>query len=200
MEPLDPDDEVTLLRPVRPAAPEPDDDPEADTVIRERQPLVDLRSPGPAVAQPAPIDPVGVDALLIHFFSVNHNEPIGLDRPALIGRKPSLPRIPRSDRPRLVRVPSPLGEVSATHLELRQEGSTIVVTDLRSTNGTLVLVRGRAPLTLRPGESVVVLAGTVVDIGDGNIVEILPVRAGATGSPSTDFATTDSPSTERYES
>lgn len=206
MEPLEPDEEATVVRRVRPVEPDPDtDDPEADTVIRERLPFADLPAdavvefareeliepalrpqpvpaPGPAMAQTAPIDPVGVDAQLRYFFSINYHEPIGLDVPALVGRKPSLPRIPLGDRPRLVRVPSPLGEVSGTHLELRQQGSSIVVTDLRSTNGTVVIAPGRPPLTLLQGESVVVVPGTVVDIGDGNIVEILPGRTGGTGA------------------
>jgi hypothetical protein len=58
----------------------------------------------------------------------------------------------------------------------------VVVTDLRSTNGTVVTMPGRPALTLRQGESVVVVPGTVVDIGDGNIVEILPGRIGGTGT------------------
>ncbi|TFB80895.1 FHA domain-containing protein [Terrimesophilobacter mesophilus] len=69
--------------------------------------------------------------------------------------------------PRLVMVPSPSREVSSTHVELHQEGSAVVVTDLGSTNGTTVTNPGFAPLGLRQGESVVVAAGSVVDIGDG---------------------------------
>ncbi|WP_370263792.1 hypothetical protein [Cryobacterium sp. TMT2-23] len=50
----------------------------------------------------------------------------------------------------------------------------MVVTDLGSTNGTIVTApRGRGQ-RLRPGESLVALPGTKVDIGDGNIIEILP--------------------------
>ncbi|MHB1171955.1 MAG: FHA domain-containing protein, partial [Lacisediminihabitans sp.] len=74
-----------------------------------------------------------------------------------------------------VRVPSPLREVSGTHVEVRQEGASVIVTDLRSTNGTVVSIPGAAPLKLRQGESVVVVPGTLVDIGDGNILEILPI-------------------------
>lgn len=78
--------------------------------------------------------------------------------------------------PALMAVPSPRGEVSASHVEIRQEGRTVVVTDMRSTNGTVVTVPGRAATTLRQGESVVVLPGTMVDIGDGNLLEILPIQ------------------------
>lgn len=201
MEPLDPDDEATALRPARPAGPPvTDPDPDADTVIRrrpavaapppsaappfalagpERFPLRPRAEParGAPVAETAPTDPVAADARLDYSFSVNGDPPIGLEVPALVGRKPALPRIPMGRPPRLVRVPSPLGEVSGTHLELRQQGASVVVTDLRSTNGTVVVVPGRAPLILRQGESAVVVPGTVVDIGEGNTVEILPGRA-----------------------
>jgi hypothetical protein len=37
-------------------------------------------------------------------------------------------------------------------------------------------VPGAATLKLRQGESVVVTPGTVVDIGDGNRIEILPIQ------------------------
>lgn len=107
---------------------------------------------------------------------VNRHEPIPLDTPALIGRKPVSPRIAIGGVPRLVRVPSPGHEVSSTHVELRQQGPAVIVTDLRSTNGTVVAIPGTSPQKLRQGESLVVSAGTVVDIGDGNIIEILPIE------------------------
>jgi pSer/pThr/pTyr-binding forkhead associated (FHA) protein len=112
----------------------------------------------------------------VHRFRINGHEPIGLDLPAIIGRKPSAPRISSGRLARLVRVPSPLREVSSTHLELRQHGASVIVTDLKSTNGTIVAIPGFSAQKLRQGESVVVSAGTVVDIGDGNLVEILPVE------------------------
>jgi hypothetical protein len=51
-----------------------------------------------------------------------------------------------------------------------------VVTDLGSTNGTAVLAPGADRLALRPGESLVVVPGTRVDIGDGVVLEILAAR------------------------
>ncbi len=107
---------------------------------------------------------------------VNRHEPIPLDLPALIGRRPLAPRVPVGAPPRLVRVPSPGREVSGTHIELRQQGASVIVTDLRSTNGTIVSIPGTSSQKLRQGESLVVSAGTVVDIGDGNTVEILPME------------------------
>ena len=92
---------------------------------------------------------------------------IPLDAPAFIGRRPSAPRIVGPRPPRLVMVPSPSQEVSSTHVKIVQEVETVVVTDLGSTNGTTVAGAGFPSQTLRQGESLVVGAGAVVDIGDG---------------------------------
>jgi len=101
-----------------------------------------------------------------------------LDRPVVVGRRPTAPRVVLGVPPSLVAVPSPTQEVSSSHVELRQDGDVVVVTDLRSTNGTIVRSPGRVPVKLRQGESTVALAGTIVDLGDGNILEILaPTRS-----------------------
>lgn len=107
-------------------------------------------------------------------FRMGSSATVLLDAVAYIGRKPSVPRVMRGGRPRLVRVQSPTGEVSSTHCELRQQGSTVVIQDLTSTNGTRIAVPGFAVRTLRPGESAVIPVGTLIDIGDRNIIEILP--------------------------
>ena len=101
---------------------------------------------------------------------------VALDRIAYIGRKPTRPRIVRDGLARLVHVPSARTEVSATHLEIRQRGLAVVVTDLRSTNGSIVNIPGLPPRNLRQGESMVVTPGTLVDIGDGILIEILPMQ------------------------
>jgi hypothetical protein len=103
-------------------------------------------------------------------------ERIPLDPPVIVGRRPRPPRVVRGTEPRLVTVPSPLGEISGTHVAVRQESGAIVVTDLGSTNGTAVLAPGADRLALRPGESLVVVPGTRVDIGDGVVLEILAAR------------------------
>lgn len=109
-------------------------------------------------------------------FRVNGGAPIPLDSPVLIGRRPRASRRVEAVEPRLVVVGSPRNEVSSTHLELHQEGSSVIVTDMRSTNGTVVRMPGAAALTMRPGESLVASPGTLVDIGDGNLIEVLPVQ------------------------
>ncbi|MCW4386684.1 FHA domain-containing protein [Salinibacterium sp. SYSU T00001] len=178
---MEQDTEETVIRPPRRAAVDSHVD-SADTILLTRMrtgATSPSRPSSPAVSEPPAVAVAPAPAPLHYRFAVNSHTPIDLDRPAHIGRRPSLPRVPQRVRPRLVRVPSPLQEVSATHLEVRQEGASVVVTDLRSTNGTIVAVPGSRPRALRPGESLVVTPGTVIDIGDGNRVEILPLRRGA---------------------
>jgi pSer/pThr/pTyr-binding forkhead associated (FHA) protein len=98
---------------------------------------------------------------------------VSLDLTVYLGRRPSVPRVASDRRVRLVAVPSQGKEVSATHLELRQSGDAIVATDMRSTNGSTVTVPGSRPRTLLRGESAVVTPGTVIDLGDGNLLEVL---------------------------
>jgi pSer/pThr/pTyr-binding forkhead associated (FHA) protein len=167
MEPVESED--TLVRRAAPSIADPGI-PHDDTIVREAPPIV---SPPTAMTSPPRAESASSS---FHSFRVNTHEPISLNIPALLGRRPVVPRISTGRPPRLVRVPSPLHEVSSTHLELRQHGNSVVVTDLKSTNGTLVTIPGASPLKLRQGESVVVSSGTVVDIGDGNIVEILPIQ------------------------
>lgn len=105
-------------------------------------------------------------------FRVDGGEPQPVDAPVYVGRNPGPPRVTPGPVS-LVRVESPTGVVSSTHLELRVEGSRLVATDLRSTNGTVVR-SASAVRRLRPGESVVVTPGTTLELGGDTIVEILP--------------------------
>ncbi len=98
---------------------------------------------------------------------------VSLDLTVYLGRRPSVPRIASDRRVRLVAVPSAEKQVSATHLELRQTGDAVVATDMRSTNGSTVIVPGSKPRTLLRGESAVVTPGTLIDLGDGNVLELL---------------------------
>ena len=108
--------------------------------------------------------------------------PVNLDTVVFIGRKPAPPRIATSERLRLVTVESPNSDVSRTHLEIRQRGSSVIVTDLNSVNGSTVVIPGNPPRRMRQGESLVVTPGTFIDIGDGNLIEILATRLRYDGS------------------
>ncbi|TDE89963.1 FHA domain-containing protein [Occultella glacieicola] len=97
---------------------------------------------------------------------------VPLDRVVLIGRAPESSRFAGSLMPRLVTVPSPQQDISRTHVEVRLEGDHVVVTDLRSTNGTLVAVPGNDPRRLHPGEGVPVPVGSLIDLGDGITISV----------------------------
>ncbi len=92
---------------------------------------------------------------------------VGLDRPVLLGRAPQVSRVASAQVPRLVTVPSPQQDISRTHAEVRLDGDDVVLTDLRSTNGVLVVRPNAAPQRLQPGEATVVQPGVVVDLGEG---------------------------------
>ncbi|HWD63438.1 MAG TPA: FHA domain-containing protein [Humibacter sp.] len=97
-----------------------------------------------------------------------------LDAPIIFGRRPA-----GSARggilPLLVTVPSRDTLVSASHVRVERAGRVVVITDLRSRNGTAVILPGAAPRRLRPGESFAVPGAAEIDIGDGTIIEITPV-------------------------
>lgn len=105
-----------------------------------------------------------------------------LDGSYYLGRQPQAPRIRAASPPTLLAVPSPTRAVSSTHLEIRQDGDAVVVTDLGSTNGTVLVPPAGTGERLRHGASRAVVPGTRVDIGDGNIVEILPVSSDPSSS------------------
>jgi hypothetical protein len=145
-----------------------------DTVARE---VVDP-APGPAADRSVPETPPLPAALRPHHrVRVGAGEPIELDRPVHIGRRPRPVRVPMPASPRLVTVSSPEGGISSTHLELREQGAAVVATDMRSLNGSEVRLPGSPARTLLRGESVVVTPGTRIDLGEGIVVEILaPAR------------------------
>ncbi len=141
-----------------------------------------VRTPTGRVRRPsAPeLPPVPVELRPRHRVRVGGDEPVELDRPVLIGRAPRPVRVTTGAPPRLVSVTSTEGGISATHLEVREQGTVVVVTDMRTLNGSEVRVPGSPAQALRRGASVVVTPGTRIDLGEGVVVEVLgPERAPA---------------------
>ena len=101
---------------------------------------------------------------------------VEVDRVVLVGRAPEARRFTSTDQPRLVTVPSPHQEISSTHVEFRPgsgaDHGSAVVTDLGSTNGTVLVQPGLPPEALQPGVPVQVLPGAVVDLGDGVTIQV----------------------------
>ena len=175
---MHPDLDDTVRSSARPTvAPTPDFD---DTIVRDSATPVVAPVAAPAAdndTAPLPEKVVVEPQTPRYGFRISRDgRTVLLDVAAYIGRAPSSPRIQNGVVPKLIKVPSPQGEVSGTHLEIRQLGTSIIVTDLRSTNGTTVSIPGSAPRSLRQSEAIVVSPGTLVDIGDGNVIEILPLQ------------------------
>lgn len=73
----------------------------------------------------------------------------------------------------MVQVESRSSQVSGSHVEIAQVGESVVVTDLASTNGTTVTLPGGSRIKLRQGDSFVTPVRSMIDVGDGNVIEVL---------------------------
>jgi hypothetical protein len=106
-------------------------------------------------------------------------EIVDVDRAVLVGRAPESRRFGGDDQSRLVTVPSPHQEVSSTHLEIRPgagaDHGSAVVTDLGSTNGTVVVQPGLPAEDLQPGIAVQLIPGAIVDLGEGVTIQVTTV-------------------------
>ncbi|WP_022887781.1 FHA domain-containing protein [Agromyces italicus] len=121
---------------------------------------------GAAPARPTPASP-GVRVRMPD----GSFEPLGHE--IVLGRSPSVSKVSGGRLPRLVTIGHGDPDISRSHVRLALEGGTVVVTDLHSRNGTLVVAPGRAPVKLRAGEPTPVLIGTVVDLGGGWTIQVV---------------------------
>lgn len=92
---------------------------------------------------------------------------VELERPVVIGRRPRSTRASSTELPTLIAVESPEGDISRSHIEIRAEGEHVLVTDLATTNGTVLRRGGQDPVRLHPNEPTMVVTGDVLDLGDG---------------------------------
>jgi len=114
-----------------------------------------------ADAAPPPVEAPGQLYLEL---STGAREP--LTQPVVVGRAPTASKVSGSALPRLVTIPGDK-DISRNHAQFAVEGGTVVVTDLHSRNGTVVIMPGKAPQQLRQGEPTAVILGTVIDLGGG---------------------------------
>lgn len=87
---------------------------------------------------------------------------VDITGPVVVGRAPR-----GDDGDVLMRVPSPGQDISRTHLRVEPTEWGLDVTDMNSTNGTLVRCGGHHPVKLAPGQTIAVEVGDVIDLGDG---------------------------------
>lgn len=103
-------------------------------------------------------------------------ETVDVDRAILVGRAPEARRFTSAEQPRLVTVPSPQQEISSTHLEVRPgsgvDHGSAIVTDMGSTNGTVLVQPGLPPEDLQPGIAVQLIPGAIIDLGDGLTIQV----------------------------
>lgn len=99
--------------------------------------------------------------------------PLPLDLPIVLGRRPAaglsergLPTVP-------IDVPSPKRLVSAQHLLIERADGDVRLRDLDTTNGSRVLLADGTAQVLRGGAELTVPIGTRIELGDGNIIEII---------------------------
>ena len=129
------------------------------------QPGIPGQPPAPSITRPV--------AKLVF----SSGQGVEVDRVILIGRAPEARRFPSAEQPHLVSVPSPHHEVSSTHIEVRPgsgaDHGTAVVTDLGSTNGTVLVQPGLPPEDLQPGITVQLIPGAILDLGDGVTIQVI---------------------------
>jgi resuscitation-promoting factor RpfA len=153
-----------------PLAPAPADDVDGDHdggTILDHQ-VAGLRDAGLVTVSPWSRPATEPEAPRLHL-SFSHGIEVQLDRPVLVGRAPEAR--PGIDA-QLVAVPSPQQDISRTHCEIRLDGEDVLVTDLRSTNGTIVSRPGQVPHRLHPGEGTSASAGSRIDLGDGVVIVV----------------------------
>ncbi|MDO9591224.1 MAG: FHA domain-containing protein [Microcella sp.] len=136
-----------------------------DTIIRLVEPALPP-SASTAVPRLVPLAaPVSVTRWSVRVRGTSTIVP--LDRPVDVGRRPGPSRIDEQPAPRRVMIPGHLGEVSSRHVRIEQLGETLVVHDLRSTNGVVVHWASGASRRLRRGESIAVLPDSVIVLTAG---------------------------------
>ncbi|MCW2795320.1 FHA domain-containing protein [Nocardioides sp.] len=161
------------LEPAAEAAPVPASDHDGPTRTAGPDPHAFDHQPPGIPGQPAAPSTTARPVATLVFSS---GETVDVDRVVIVGRAPEARRVTATEQPRLVSVPSPQQEISSTHLEVRPgagaDHGSAVVTDLGSTNGTVLVQPGLAPETLQAGVSVQLIPGAVLDLGDGVTIQV----------------------------
>jgi hypothetical protein len=128
--------------------------------------------PGIPGQPPAP----SVLAAPVAKLTFSSGEVVDVDRAVIVGRAPEARRFTSTEQPRLITVPSPNQEISSTHLEIRPgagaDHGSAVVTDLGSTNGSVLAQPGLPPEDLQPGIAVQLIPGAIIDLGDGITIQV----------------------------
>ena len=96
----------------------------------------------------------------------SNGETVEVSRPVLVGRAPSPDRSPAPD-PQLLTLTSPSHDISRTHLVITPADWQVSVTDLHSTNGTILIAPDGSVRDLEPGAPALVPLGTTLELAEG---------------------------------
>lgn len=125
-----------------------------------------IRSACTACGASLPQDAVQVGRPRLGRMRLSTGELLDLDQSLVIGRQPSVSRVQGGGMPRLVQVPSPSGDISRSHVEVRLEGWHVMLCDLKATNGTVLVRQGQPPRRLAQNEMAILLDGDIAELGD----------------------------------
>lgn len=95
------------------------------------------------------------------------DQAVELDRDVVVGRRPRSSTTSADRMPRMVTVPSPQKDISRSHVQVTLEEWHVLVEDLATTNGTVLLRPGQKPRRLHPNQKEIVVDGDVLELGDG---------------------------------
>lgn len=101
-------------------------------------------------------------------------EVVDLDRPVIFGRAPTLQGSDPASR--LVTVPSPSHDISRTHVRVTPGQNGLEVTDMHSTNGTILVAPDGTAIRLAPGRTAPLPIGGTIDLGDGLTIDVVDFR------------------------
>lgn len=149
--------------PPPPAFPPPGHAPAAFVAPEPVEAPEPVAAPEPVLSSPEPVR-----------LAFSHGDNVEVNSPVVVGRAPHPDRYSHLVDPLVVRVPSPHQEISGTHVAIAPGGDgEVQVTDLGSTNGTLIIRGGGTPEELRPGVSVHIGRGDTIDLGDGLTIRVV---------------------------
>ncbi|GAA2179713.1 hypothetical protein GCM10009785_07440 [Brooklawnia cerclae] len=117
-------------------------------------------------------NPQLVNTPLLAVLQTSTGDQVPLTGPVLIGRAPS--NSGNDLDAELLRVPSPNHDISRTHVRVAPREWTVEVTDLYSTNGTTIVPPNGQPVKLESGQTVGLAVGGAIDLGDGQVIVLLP--------------------------
>lgn len=138
-------------------------DPAASREPADAQPVVVEASSSPAAPVRVDLGATNTPKMLV--LLLPDGTELAPDTPVVVGRRPWRTS-PEETTTSYVLAPSPLRQISGTHLELAVVGGELHARDLDSTNGTLVLTPALPPRLLHEGRSTALRPGDILDLGE----------------------------------